>query len=227
MTVRRKYIQREANDPSRPPLFSHHTGFCLRISRDSCVLVALCVSLCSCVCEGSNYANAGWHPSEAQCRYGHPVTRMCLCIYTRTHFIPPNDLWPCGCTTRSVLERQVQRTDDKRPNNDCHCGRSCSVLSVCGEDPEPRVWKILKYWMKRKERCQTLYLSCLRSLFVCLIACFMNPFLSSRCFPLIIGHSLFWRKEVSLSFRCRRLTSEAWGVLNECNEFQLLHQPWD
>ncbi|CAM4733008.1 unnamed protein product [Leuciscus chuanchicus] len=44
-----------------------------------------------------------------------------------------------SCTTLSVLERQVQRTDD----NGCHCGRSCSILSVYGEDPEPRSLTVL------------------------------------------------------------------------------------
>lgn len=78
---------------------------------------------------------------------------------------------------------------------------------------------------ERKRCCQTLYLSCLknclmdRSLFVCLTVSFMKPFLSYGC-SLIISHSLFSRKEVSLSFRFRWLTSEAWEVSNECDEFQ-------
>lgn len=109
------------------------------VSPPTRVSLLLCVWVCARVCEGSNYANDGWRPSEAQCRYEHPVSHMRLCIYSRTHFIPPNDPWPCSCTTLSVLERQVQRTDDKRPNNDCHCGHSCFILSVYGEDPEPRV----------------------------------------------------------------------------------------
>lgn len=56
------------------------------------VSLLLCVRVCARVCEGSNYANYGWRPAEKQCRYQHPVTHMCLCIYTRTHFISPTDL---------------------------------------------------------------------------------------------------------------------------------------
>lgn len=95
--------------------------------------------------------------------------------------------------------------------------------------PRTQGIKILKYWIKGKECCQTLYLSCLknclmdRSLFVCLTAS-LNVlwirYFEFWMFSLIISHSLFCRKEVSLSFRFRRLTSEAWGVSNECNEFQ-------
>lgn len=52
ITIRGKCIQGKANDPSRPPLFPHHSGFCLRISLASLALVARKDSV-----KGGNYAN--------------------------------------------------------------------------------------------------------------------------------------------------------------------------
>lgn len=151
-------------------------------------------------------------------------------VYLHTHAFHPSD-WPVTLQLHNSLSSGKTGSEDGWQKAQQWLSLWLFLLCFICLRGRPRTQgiKILKYWIKGKECCQTLYLSCLknclmnRSLFVCLTAslnvlwiCYFEFWM----FSLIISHSLFCRKEVSLSFRFWRLTSEAWGVSNECNEFQ-------
>lgn len=111
------------------------------------------------VCAGSNYANDGCRPGEAQCRYERPVTHMLVCIYTHAFFIPPVDLWPAVTQFSQFWKDRFKAELTKS-----------LTMSVIAASPAlfylSRVFKTLKYWIKGKESCQTLYFSCLENCLV-------------------------------------------------------------
>lgn len=187
-----------------------------RVSLLLCVWV--CARVCVCVREVIMQMTVDV-PARHNVDTSTPLA-TCACVFTHTHAFHPSE-WPVALQLHNSLRSGKTGSEDGWQwlslwpfllHFICLRGR-----------PRTQGMKILKYWMKGKECCQTLYLSCLmeRSLFVCLtVSLFYEVVFELWMCSLVISHSFFCRKEVSLSFRFRWLTSKAWEVSYECAEFQ-------
>lgn len=153
ITIRGKCIQRKANDPSRPPLFSHHSGFCLRISLASLALVARK--------EGVKWVimQIGSDTLGKQCT---PLFYTSRHIYIHTHTQSISHVWPSECCyggmTPSWLASSLwtwkEKTTKEPTITVIVSGHSTTALSEGSA-------AFRKCGMKRKACYHPLYSSCL------------------------------------------------------------------